>query len=664
VLQVLPMRQGVRPDAPGGAVARADEDTRAKQTVRVSLASIGLSLVNREPSEIMYLSVGGLELNLTSSLMRSTLSLAVRHIQIDNQLSTAVFPVFLQPSWVEEDKAIADARAGGGSASAAKPAAARPPAIELLVEYNLGRRHRGAGFFETFSLRVQTMQVMVDTLFVRTLLLYAFELYTDIMQILEHVISAVLPAVFGEPDGEALSQQNLRIERDEKVYVHWLNIQPLRVLVSCRSVAGVNAIEAFTREAPAGSLSLLVPVASLLANVDRVPVRLKTLALDNAFTSKQRLLNSIASSYKEQVLSQLYKALLSLDVLGNPRGLFRKLGTGVQDFFFEPMEGIFKGPEEFKQGVAKGTSSFQDNVLGGVGESLHKLSGALGNSLAELTHDKTYLEKRSAGNTAVVRQQMAPGVGAPKRNVAEGALHAGDQIVSGVARGLTGLFSKPLEGAKQKGVEGFVKGLGSGAIGLVVKPVVGITDAVTDAFEHTATDVRQLTGVFAQRVRLPRTLGHSGELTAFSEYDAVLQQQLWLVTQPGKGGRSGEALKAIRQGRYAAGRACGGPGAVNSKRLIVTTKHVLSLNVGGSGGGSSRGEGDAQLEWYEALTSIATCEESSAEVVLHLRQGGMRFVPCAGGTSQRRAVFEIIDRALRAIDLTASRPRTTAMRLK
>lgn len=74
------------------------------------------------------------------------------------------------------------------------------------------------------------------------------------------------------------------------------------MLVSCRSVAGVNAIEAFTREAPAGSMSLLVPVAQLLSNFDRVPVRLNALVLDNAFAPPSRLLSSIGSSYKEQVL--------------------------------------------------------------------------------------------------------------------------------------------------------------------------------------------------------------------------------------------------------------------------------------------------------------------------------------------------------------------------
>jgi hypothetical protein len=115
----------------------------------------------------------------------------------------------------------------------------------------------------------------------------------------------------------------------------------------------------------------------------------------------------------------MYKGILSLEALGNPITFFGKLGTGVHDIFYEPLQCMLKGPEEFAQGVHKGGKSFQDNVLRGVGEAIHKASGAMGKSLAELTRDSQYLEKRSAGNSAVLRQ----GPGPSKRSVAEGALH-------------------------------------------------------------------------------------------------------------------------------------------------------------------------------------------------------------------------------------------------
>ena len=625
VLQVLPARDGVLPTtaaaAAGGAAGDVD-DTRVRRSLTLRIASIGLSLVNSEPREILYLSVQGLHLGVSASTRRSTISLAVRNLQIDNQLASAVFPVFLQPSWAAEEKASAE----------------RPPAVEVYVAYNFGSS-RGqqavgnVGFFETVSMRVQTLHTMVDTSFARTLLLYVYELYTDLMQMVERVVSAV-------PLGQS------KDARAPKLYVHWLNVQPLRVLFSCRAVAGVSAIEALTHEAPTGTLALLVPVASLLSNVDRMPIRLNAIVLENVFAPLPRLLSSIGAKYKSQMLSQMYKGILSLEALGNPITLFGKLGTGVHDIFYEPLQGMLKGPEEFAQGVHKGGKSFQDNVLRGVGEAIHKASGAMGNSLAELTRDSQYLEKRSAGNSAVLRQ----GPGPSKRSVAEGALHGADTIVSGLARGVSGFFNKPLEGAKRDGLEGLVKGLGAGALGLVVMPVVSVTDAVHDAFEHNATDARQNTGVFAQRVRMPRALGFSGELSTFSRYDAEVQQQLWLVTKTGaalnrRSNLSAATLKELGNGRYAAARPCGGAGMVGSKRLVVTTKHVLSLNVGASS------DGEVQLEWFERLESLAIAEESASEIILHLRDGGMRFVHCAGGSRERKAVFEMVDRALRTNDI-------------
>ena len=100
----------------------------------------------------------------------------------------------------------------------------------------------------------------------------------------------------------------------------------------------------------------------------------------------------------------------------------------------------------------------------------------------------------------------------------------------------------------------------------------------------------------------------------------------------------------------------------------MTTTHVISLHlgsaaqasqVGASGAGSSRdvalgadgpriGEATT-LEWFESLARIATLEESSAELVLHLRDGGMRFVPVAAGDEERRECFNIVSDALRML---------------
>ena len=147
-------------------------------------------------------------------------------------------------------------------------------------------------------------------------------------------------------------------------------------------------------------------------------------------------------------------------------------------------------------------------------------------------------------------------------------------------------------------------------------------------------------------------------MTAFSREDAETQQQLWLVCQAAGGASSTSARPVLRGASVAAGE------AVGMKRLVVTTSHVLSLHVGNvasaSGGAASSGERPGggtgaegekpQLEWYERLVSIATAEESGGEVVLHLRDGGMRFVPCAGGQRERRACFDILHNALQYVE--------------
>ena len=45
--------------------------------------------------------------------------------------------------------------------------------------------------------------------------------------------------------------------------------------------------------------------------------------------------------------------------------------------------------------------------------------------------------------------------------------------------GVTGVFTKPISGAKSGGVGGFFAGAGKGIVGLVAKPVSGVVDLVS-----------------------------------------------------------------------------------------------------------------------------------------------------------------------------------------
>lgn len=49
--------------------------------------------------------------------------------------------------------------------------------------------------------------------------------------------------------------------------------------------------------------------------------------------------------------------------------------------------------------------------------------------------------------------------------------------------GITGVIRKPISGAKEDGVGGFMKGLGKGAIGLVTRPTAGVIDFASSSLD-------------------------------------------------------------------------------------------------------------------------------------------------------------------------------------
>ena len=182
-----------------------------------------------------------------------------------------------------------------------------------------------------------------------------------------------------------------------------------------------TASERLTDGAPPGVAGLLHVVSTMLSNIDRAPLRLKesrgtastpthapracchsahpaspicttdlcqALVLDNCFARAGTLAATICASYQEQMVTQLYKLFFSIELLGNPRGLFTKMATGVTDAFYEPMAGLVRGPEEFAHGVLRGGKSLVDNVVVGVTDSIGKITGSLAKGVAELSMDK------------------------------------------------------------------------------------------------------------------------------------------------------------------------------------------------------------------------------------------------------------------------------------
>jgi len=229
--------------------------------------------------------------------------------------------------------------------------------------------------------------------------------------------------------------------------------------------------------------------------------------------------------------------------------------------------------------------------------------------------------------------------------------------------------TKPIQGAQRGGLDGFVKGIAAGAVGLIVKPVVGVADGIRAATEgiKNTTNVRESSAV---RQRPPRTFGLRGELRAFRGPDAEVQRTLEASIYAG-GGR----CRPLADGRFCSQVPTVSPtGTMTS--FVVTSSHVLLLSIlapppssaARSSSLSERSDRSSSLAersgslgevgaasdsqrytlgtiiWTEALANIGAWEcvdQSAAELALHLRNGGVRLVRFASLEARRAAVGDV-----------------------
>ena len=87
-------------------------------------------------------------------------------------------------------------------------------------------------------------------------------------------------------------------------------------------------------------------------------------------------------------------------------------------------------------------------------------------------------------------------------NVVEGLGFGLSSMASGIFSGITGIFTKPIEGAKEGDIKGFGKGLLQGLSGAIVKPISGVFDLVSKTTEGIKNSVQDELNI--KCVRLPR----------------------------------------------------------------------------------------------------------------------------------------------------------------
>jgi len=125
-------------------------------------------------------------------------------------------------------------------------------------------------------------------------------------------------------------------------------------------------------------------LGTALVNLDNAPLRLRGLRLDNVFDSQDAIVKKILDRFKDESAKSIFKILGSLDIVGNPVGLFNNISTGVVDLLEKPLDGFLQGPLEGGKGLIKGTSSLVKNTVSGTFNSIGKVTGSLASGLSSL----------------------------------------------------------------------------------------------------------------------------------------------------------------------------------------------------------------------------------------------------------------------------------------
>uniref|UniRef100_A0A4W3I3M5 Vacuolar protein sorting 13 homolog A n=1 Tax=Callorhinchus milii TaxID=7868 RepID=A0A4W3I3M5_CALMI len=296
----------------------------------------------------------------------------------------------------------------------------------------------------------------------------------------------------------------------------YFHISPIKLHLSFSLSAGgedPSKEQGKSEVMPLQSVNLLLKsIGATLTDAQDLVFRLACFELNNQFYTAQELQQEVVRHYSKQAIKQLYVLFLGLDVLGNPYGLIRDLSEGVTAFFYEPYQGAIQGPEEFVEGMALGVKALVGGAVGGFAGAASRITGAMAKGVAAITMDEEYQQRR---REAMNKQPSG---------FTEGITRGGRGLVSGFVSGITGIVTKPIEGAQREGAVGFFKGMGKGLVGAIARPTGGIIDMANSTFQgiKRATE----TSEDAQSLRPPRFIHEDGVIRPYRLREGVGSQML------------------------------------------------------------------------------------------------------------------------------------------
>lgn len=225
---------------------------------------------------------------------------------------------------------------------------------------------------------------------------------------------------------------DLQSIKTDKLYFRMIHLSAIKINLTFRFQKRALNFD-FSRGF--GALTVAYTLITSIANISDAPLSYKELLIENVFKTQGEITDKIVKNIIKQSIFQFYKLIGSSDIIGNPVGFVNKLGSGVFEFFSEPTKGAIKGPRQFIGGIGKGATSLATGIVSAGFDSASKITGSVYSILKSVSGQEfTYHRKPT--------------------NCCEGTYQGIIGGCSEVVEGVAGIVTKPYQGAMKKGVFG------------------------------------------------------------------------------------------------------------------------------------------------------------------------------------------------------------------
>lgn len=303
-----------------------------------------------------------------------------------------------------------------------------------------------------------------------------------------------------------------------RIYLEHLHIHPVRFFLTYtqQEVQGVD---------PVAEDFIAIQFIRDMASITNAPIIFTSFIVSNAFESSQSLVGIIGTHYSSQLSNQMFSILGSLTILKVPADFLSNVGSGVKDFFYEPIQGLVHGPEEFLTGLEAGTFSLARGVVVAFVRGAADVTYLLSDNLASLTSDEAFIGERNLFQKQLMYTKSA------QRTVHDTLAIAGRNVVRGFQSAASGIIAQPKVHFSRQGASGLVIGAGLGIFGALVKPVVGLGDAAVVVMNHgleatTATSLKDNKRLRRALPNAPSASDSKSKLVSYDEMAAKIQQQV------------------------------------------------------------------------------------------------------------------------------------------